>query len=249
MDWLGLRTEPFQPSKALDTGSSDTWLAGTGFQCVNATTGADEPEEDCLFGATYNNSSTFEQIPDENFNITYADGEFLSGIVGHEAVTLAGITVKNQEVAVVDFAAWLDDGVSSGLIGFAFHSLTSAYAGTDPAMDAVQIPYNPVFTSMYTEGLVALFFSLAIARSSRTSGTVAGGQLAIGGLPPVIFSPRFASAPFQLLTMNDISAAAPQYQFYTITTSGFTYEGSKHTHWSHPRFPNPFGPPTNSSQV
>jgi len=164
-------------------------------------------------------------------------------------VTLAGITVKNQEVAVVDFAAWFGDGVSSGLIGFAFPSLTSAYAGTDPTMDAVQIPYNPVFTSMYTEGLVAPLFSLAIARSSRTSGTVAGGQLAIGGLPPVIFSPRFASAPFQLLTMNDISAAAPQYQVYTITRSGFTYEGNKHTHWSHPRFPNPFGPPTNSSQV
>lgn len=242
-------TESFQA--VVDTGSSDTWLAGTGFQCVNVTTAADEPESDCLFGSTYNISSTFEQIPDENFNITYGDGEFLTGIVGHEAVTVGGITVKNQEVAVVDFAAWFGDGVSSGLIGFAFPTLTSAYLGTDPTMDTTQEIYNPLFTNMYTEGYVAPLFSLAIDRSSRTSGTVAGGQLAIGGLPPVFFVPIFASAPFQLLTMNDADAPAaiPQYQFYTITTNGFTYAGSESTHWSLPTFPNPFGPPSDPSQV
>lgn len=242
-------TESFQA--VVDTGSSDTWLAGTGFQCVNVTTDADEPESDCLFGSTYNISPTFKQIPDENFNITYGDGEFLTGIVGHEAVIVAGITVKNQEVAVVDYAAWFGDGVSSGLIGFAFPSLTSAYAGTDPTMDVTQEIYNPLFTNMYMEGYVAPLFSLAIERSSPTSGTVAGGQLAIGGLPPVIFNPIFASSPFQLLTMSDADAPAaiPQYQFYTITTNGFTYAGSEKTKWSLPNFPNPFGPPTNPSEV
>lgn len=233
-------------------GSSDTWLAGKGFQCVNVTTGADEPESDCLFASTYTIEPPFKQIPDVNFNITYGDGEFLTGIFGIEPVTVAGITVKNQQVAVVDFAAWFGDGVSSGLIGFAFPSITSQYAGTNPALDTItNIPYNPVFTNMYEEGHVAPLFSLAIERSSLMSGTVPGGLLAIGGLPPVIFSPIFASAPFQLLTMNDADAPAPvpQYQFYTITTNGFYYEGSEHTHWSLPDFPNPFGPPTNSSQV
>ncbi|CAF9936234.1 MAG: hypothetical protein ALECFALPRED_006738 [Alectoria fallacina] len=243
-------TESFQA--VVDTGSSDTWLAGIGFQCVNVTTGADEPESDCLFASTYTIEPPFEQIPDVNFNITYGDGEFLTGIFGIEPVTIAGITVKNQQVAVVDFAAWFGDGVSSGLIGFAFPSITSQYAGTNPTLDTTtNIPYNPVFTNMYEEGLVAPLFSLAIERSSLMSGTVPDGLLAIGGLPPVRFSPIFASAPFQLLTMNDADAPAPvpQYQFYTITTNGFYYEGSEKTHWSFPNFPNPFGPPTNSSQV
>ncbi|MGI4850517.1 MAG: pepsin-like aspartyl protease [Janthinobacterium lividum] len=90
----------------MDTGSSDTWLAENGFQCVNLTTGADEPEAACAFGPLYTVSSTFSQIPDENFNITYGDGEFLTGIMGYENVTLAGINVPKQEVAVVDYAAW-----------------------------------------------------------------------------------------------------------------------------------------------
>lgn len=104
-------------------GSSDTWLAGKGFQCVNVTTEADEPESDCLFASTYSIEPPFKQIPDANFNITYGDGEFLRGIFGFEPVTIAGITVQNQQVAVVDFAAWFGDGVSSGLIGVVFPSI------------------------------------------------------------------------------------------------------------------------------
>ena len=141
-------TETF--NAVIDTGSSDTWLAETGFQCFNITTGASVPEADCLFGSTYTPSATFSQIPNENFNITYADGEMLIGIVGIEKVTLAGISVDNQEVGVVQLAGWLGDGVSSGLIGLAFPSITSAYAGTNPAVDgpATQLPYNPVFFNM-----------------------------------------------------------------------------------------------------
>jgi hypothetical protein len=67
-------------------------------------------------------TDTFTQIPDENFNITYGDGEFLTGIIGTEEVTLAGITVK-QTVALVNLAAWEGDGTTSGLIGLAYPAL------------------------------------------------------------------------------------------------------------------------------
>ena len=98
---------------------------------------------------------------------------------------------------------------------------------------------------MYMEGNVAPLFSLAIDRGTS------GGLIAIGGLPPVNFFPIFASSPFQYLTMEDAdtSSSVTQYQFYTITVNGFTYEGSEHTHWSPPNFPNPFGPPADPSQV
>ena len=106
----------------IDTGSSDAWVVEAGFQCVNVTNDADLPEADCVFGPAYTVDNTFTQIPDENFNITYGSGEFLTGIVGHEQVTIAGLTV-NQQVALVNLAAWEGDNVTSGLTGFAYPAL------------------------------------------------------------------------------------------------------------------------------
>ena len=113
-------TETFEA--IVDTGSSDTWLVETGFKCVNVSNSAPLPEADCSFGPTYNVTDTFKKIPNENFNITYGDGEFLTGIVGYEEVTLAGLKVK-QEVALVNYAAWEGDGTTSGLIGLAYPAL------------------------------------------------------------------------------------------------------------------------------
>jgi len=241
-------SESFQA--VVDTGSSDTWLAETGFHCFDVATGNPEPESYCAFGPTYNISSTFNEIPNENFNISYADGEVLTGIVGTERVTLAGIEVKNQQVAVVDYAAWFGDGISSGLVGLSFPILTSAYTGSNPTLDskATQVVYNPIFTNMYSESRVAPLFSLAIDRGTS------GGIMAIGGLPPVLFSPFFASAPFQLLTMTRFGSTnpidgIPQYQFYTITVDGFRYQGSERTQWTHGNWPNPLAKPSNPSKV
>jgi hypothetical protein len=113
-------TETFE--SIVDTGSSDTWVVESGFQCVDLETGDPETEAYCDFGPTYNVTDSFTQIPDENFNITYGDGEFLTGIVGYENVTLAGITV-NQTIALVNYAAWEGDNTTSGLTGFAYPSL------------------------------------------------------------------------------------------------------------------------------
>ena len=93
-------------------------------------------ENECGFGELYIKSKTFKQTPNENLNITYADGSFLTGIVGTEQVTLAGITVDSQTVSVVNLAAWEGDGISSGLIGLSFPADTSIYAGTNPTKGA-----------------------------------------------------------------------------------------------------------------
>jgi aspergillopepsin I len=79
-----------------------------GFTCINFTEGAGytAPESACGFGPTYIVTDTFEQIPDENFNVSYGSGdEWLNGIMGYEEVTLAGITVKT-EVAIPYLASW-----------------------------------------------------------------------------------------------------------------------------------------------
>ena len=127
-------SQPFQV--VVDTGSSDTWLAKTWFQCFDYITLAPEPQSSCGFGATYNISTTFKQIPDENFKVSYVDGETVSGTVGTEEVTRAGITVKNQQVGVVELAAWFRNGILSGLVGLSFPVITHAYKGTNPTLDS-----------------------------------------------------------------------------------------------------------------
>ncbi|KAL8716451.1 MAG: hypothetical protein Q9220_000358 [cf. Caloplaca sp. 1 TL-2023] len=214
----------------VDTGSSDTWLVQTGFQCVDVQSLITYPEAECAFGPTYTPSSTFSQIPGENFQIKYGDGESLTGILGTEDVTLAGITVRNQEVGIVNYTAWNGDNSSSGLIGLSFPAITSAFNGTDPELNtpSEEINYTPLFTSMYQQGLVEPFFSLAIFRTDALfPDNGFGGFLALGGLPPVNHSPKFAEAAMEMTTVaRPGNGPKTEYQFYTITIDGVEYGNS-----------------------
>ena len=230
----------------VDTGSSDTWLVRTGFQCVNSSTNANVSESACDFGPTYTPSSTFRQIANENFNTDYGDGSFVAGIAGYDDVTLAGITVKDQEIGVVDYAGFAADGIESGLIGLAFPSLTSIYLGTNDSHDGVynQVEYNPLFTNMYTKGGIPPIFSLAITRGTW------GGTLAIGGLPNVAHESTFATSPFQLISAQagtfgpiDNTTVIPQFQYYTITIQGYQVAGKYYGQQVGTFSYNVFGPP------
>lgn len=247
--YLEIGTQAFQAQ--IDTGSSDTWVVGKDFQCVDETTRAHEPESACMFGPTYTISPTFRRIENENFHILYSDGSTVTGIFGNDTVIVAGIPVQNQQFAVADHTSkFIGNTVISGLIGLAFPSATAAYAGTDPTNTTEPIIYNPILTNLFSKGYVTPVFSLAIERSSITSGVAAGGLLAIGGLPPVRHSPVFSSAPFLLMTVDPYGNpySVPQYQFYTITVRGFTYEGSTETNWTRPTdFPIPLPPPNDPS--
>ncbi|KAL8921815.1 MAG: hypothetical protein Q9208_005572 [Pyrenodesmia sp. 3 TL-2023] len=212
-------TETFQV--VVDTGSADTWLVDAGFDCVSATGLTSLPRSSCAFGPLYTRASTFEQVQGQNFKISYGGGEFVRGIMGSEAVTLAGITVKDQHFGLVNAAHWVGDDISSGLLGLAFPNLTRAYNGTDAMLDNEnnRVTYNPLFTNMYTQGLVAPFFSLALDR-----GKGSGGLLALGGLPPVQHSPTFVCTPFQIRTETGL--ATPNtgvYRYYDIKVDGITY--------------------------
>lgn len=107
----------------LDTGSSDTWVVEEGFECVSVSTDKEISESSCDFGTTYTIDSTFSKIANEEFSIEYGDGEFLEGIMGTETVTLAGITVEKQTIALATSAGWEGDGTTSGLTGFAYPAL------------------------------------------------------------------------------------------------------------------------------
>ncbi|TVY33153.1 putative aspartic-type endopeptidase [Lachnellula subtilissima] len=195
----------------VDTGSSDTWVIHSDFTCVSQTTSALLTQAACASGPAYTKTPEFVQIPDENFNITYGDGEFLTGILGYENLTLAGITV-NTTIPIVDFAAWDGDDTSSGLLGLGYPNVTRAYVGTDPHNDSVHAFYDPIFTTMYKQGLVAPMFSLAIERD--LSGPA--GYLALGGLPPVDFMEEFTSTPIVITRLANTQKYPVEYDFYSI---------------------------------
>jgi aspergillopepsin I len=82
----------------VDTGSSDTWLIQSNFKCVDAS-GTAQAQSACNFGPTYPGTFGSNKIPNANFNISYGDGEFVTGDFGTEDITLAGITVPSQTVS------------------------------------------------------------------------------------------------------------------------------------------------------
>lgn len=143
----------------VSTLSSDTWLAEKGFQCFNLTS-YPEDESECAFGSAGfdpKKSPTFSLIADTNFNISYGDGEFLTGVMAHDTVTVGGLTVKKQEIGLVTKAAWDGDGVNTGLVGLAYPSLTSAFSGTNPDKDTDNNleNYNPFFFTAVSQGDVS----------------------------------------------------------------------------------------------
>jgi hypothetical protein len=201
----------------LDTGSSDTWTVRNNFQCVDILDRTkDQDASVCRFGPLYNVSSNFKQIPDQVFDIEYADGEKLSGIMGRETVTFAGIKVPSQIVGIVDYAAWMGDRQSSGLVGLAYPNITRAYiSGTKAEKKGASISYSPIFTSMIKQNLTTPVFSLALGSP---------GVLAFGGLPgaPTRYNPKFAKAAIEFLSLT----SATNYQFYTISADGFSFSAA-----------------------
>src|SRR5579871_1213164 len=67
----------------LDTGSSDTWLIQSGFTCLDAN-GQQQSHSTCNFGPPFTGTYDDGKISNENFKISYGDGEFVSGTVGYE---------------------------------------------------------------------------------------------------------------------------------------------------------------------
>ena len=200
----------------LDTGSSDLWLPATGVKCVRPD-GTSQGVEACGFGPLADNTFGIDRIADQNFNIAYLDGRYVTGVLGYEDVGVGNITVKHQEVALIDHAYWQGNGVTSGLIGFGYPSMTSAFHGTDPALDddkeSSAARYTPWIFNAIANDLIPHMFSLAIERGANGGG----GQLALGGLPSVTFDNTWASTPLRMMDVKTGSIqGAKNYSYYAM---------------------------------
>ena len=219
----------------VDTGSSDTWLVLANFTCLDPTTSAVLPQKSCLFPRFFKSaSSSLSVIPNTNFNISYQDGEYVNGVMVKETISVAGIVLKQQEMALATETAWYGDGYSSGLLGLAYPYLTNAYPGNNASTDDSNDyqPYNPPFTSMYEQNKTSSMFSLALNRQPSTSppGSISGGCLAIGGIPNIPHASTFVSTPINVaaVTANNMSI----YEYYSITVDGYGVSSNKNAQFN-----------------
>jgi hypothetical protein len=104
----------------VDTGSSDTWVASKRFKCKAF--GREVNQATCQFGPLYDRQ-TFQKIEGQNFRIEYGDGTNAVGDMGYDSVTLGGINLPKQEIAVVENTFWQGDDHISGLLGLCYPSL------------------------------------------------------------------------------------------------------------------------------
>ncbi|KAJ0418743.1 aspartic peptidase domain-containing protein [Aspergillus carlsbadensis] len=221
----------------VDSGSSDTYVMKTGFRCFGKADGLELQQEECLYDvdSTYTVSDTYEEIPNQMFGIQYGAG-IASGVMAYEQVTLAGVTVPRQRVAIADKSTPMGDGINSGLLGLGYPSITSAHPAnvTDNTTYFYnRIPYKPLLYTMYDDGLIAEpYFAHAIARNPMNESSGFGGYLSLGELPPVQHSNDWAIAPVEIIDevpLNFTSGRRTRsYWALTIPSASWGRNGSTH---------------------
>lgn len=164
-------------------------------------------------------------------NISYGSGEYLIGEVGYKDVSLGGINVRNQIVGLADYGFYAAGDEVSGMVGFGYPAMTSAFEGTNPGGDKPgvnQAPYNPFFFNAAQQGLCEPYFSLALERTDEGNA----GQLVMGGLPDVRYNNNaWARTPFRILPVPaPLRNLVPEefqteYSFYAIFPDGFILQG------------------------
>lgn len=98
------------------------------------------------------------------------------GYFGFDDVTIGGVTIQHQQLAMVNNTYWYGDGKTSGLLGLAYPLMTG--------MDGNIQQYNPIFTNMWERDFIMPLFTLGLSRDSNSSSSDES-YLAFGGLPPV----------------------------------------------------------------
>lgn len=213
----------------VDTGSSDTYVVKDGFACIDSDTNLEIPRKECMCHGTYTQTSTYRSIPDQIFGVQYGNG-IASGVMAHEDVTLAGITVPGQTVGIATRSNPMGDTTNSGVLGLAYPSLTSAHAKNQTNNETYwyhRETYTPLLNSMYEQGLIEEpYFSVALAHTPRdNSSTTFGGYLTLGDLPPVAHDPDFATVPVEILDAipKKFTSGKRTRSYWAFTVSAVTY--------------------------
>lgn len=118
-------------------------------------------------------------------------------------------------MAFVNTTLWEGDGVTSGLMGWAYPPVTQAF--NDETYDNVL--YNPWIFNIFAQNSTASLFSLALDRDVDEGFS---GALGIGGLPSGYdYTGDFIATDIVIAELEDDPVEATNYSFYTIVPDGF----------------------------
>lgn len=115
------------------------------YQCLS-NAGKPVPQAQCNFGDPYT-GVPIQQTANDTYHQVYGTGEDLTGPFGVADVTVAGLTVRKQNVALVNRGNLLGDRVRSGVFGLAPRAITALYESTnasDTYPDGIPMPYETV---------------------------------------------------------------------------------------------------------
>lgn len=130
-------------------------------------------------------------------------------------MSVGGLTISKQEMCFANETLWEGDGVTSGIMGFAYPSLTAAY--NESTYDS--IPYLPWIQNVFAENLTTSAFALALERDIDLG---VSGILGIGGLPEgASYTGDWAVTDILIAEEEDDTATASNYSFYTIQPDGW----------------------------
>ncbi|KAB5575785.1 aspartic peptidase domain-containing protein [Coniochaeta sp. 2T2.1] len=208
-------------SLIIDTGSSDTWFVKSGFQCYDYLR-RKVALANCQFGPEFKGGFPGGRIENLHFNVSYGNGYSgpnLNGEYGYADLTLAGVTVPKQQIALATSGYWTGDDISTGILGLGMPGLTEAYNSSDPRLDSVTnaISYSPVVSTMTSALKIPALFSLGLSRKPEDS------FLALGGVPANVKTGEYTTTP--LLTWQS-QKGGEEYFWYTIQTDEMVWNSS-----------------------
>merc|ERR1712065_121492 len=164
---LGIGTPPQMFTIDPDTGSSNLWVSTTACQ-------------GCGFMHSFNASasSTYSNLH-KSFQITYGSG-FVSGNVGQDDVTIAGLRVKNVQFGAVSSAQGFNGAGIDGLMGLAYSSISSD--DMPPVFDDI-VAQNLVSQNFFSTPIVEKEWYVVKNEKITVNGdTVSGGFLGEKGI-------------------------------------------------------------------
>lgn len=183
-------------SLLIDTGSSDIWVVPDNFRCLDADSHEIE-QSACGFPDFVESSFSGGLVSDEYLSIIYGNGQFTHGPYGLESVSLGGITVPKQQIALPSEGyIKVASKDFSGILGLGYPGTVAARKGEEPKpyvnnTDPMTI-YDTWFINAVKQNLTAPLFSMALEMEG-------GGLLGIGGVVDVPVRGDFASTPILMV--------------------------------------------------
>lgn len=147
-------------------------------------------------------------------------------------MTLAGLRIHHQQLAMVQESYWYGDNQTSGLLGLAYPLMTGIDGGVPQ--------YDPVFTSMWKQNLSAPIFSIGLSRGdANDTVAVQESYLAFGGVPPMSYDDSsWMRTPIQtMMSLPSWGITTPDHGLYIIIADAYIYGPANNLTKNETQFP------------